>query len=151
MELTRVRIGLNDYRYVATLHVEHPSIDADIISQSIPFRPDRICKIGETKQTPHGKPLLGHYDQTYWHATLETPTDGDVTNFLRLLCDRLARSREFLAQLDDTGGKVEVFIGLFADRCCDFELPWSLLADLASARVGLRLDYYGPSNSPPEA
>lgn len=149
--MTRVTTGLNDYRYVASLHVQHPSIDADTITRSIPFKPDRVCKLGDPKRTPNGKPLSGHYDQTHWHVKLETPADGDVTDFLRLLCERLSRCREFLGQLDDSGGRAEIFIGLFADRCCDFELPSSLLADLASAGLSLRLDYYGPDQPPPEA
>lgn len=125
-------------------------MDADSISHAMPISPDRVCRIGDRKRTPNGKPLSGNYYRTHWHAKLETPTDGDVSDFLRSLHKRLENARGFLARIGDTGGTSEVFIGLFADRGCDFELPSSLLADLASAGLGLRLDYYGPDNSPPE-
>lgn len=125
-------------------------MDADSISHAMPISPDRVCRIGDPKRTPSGKQLSGHYDRTHWHAKLETPADGDVSDFLRSLHKQLENAHGFLRGVADTGGTSEVFIGLFADRCCDFELPVSLLGDLASSGLGLRFDYYGPGNSPPE-
>lgn len=143
-ELTRVKAGLNDYRYVASLCIQHPTMDADFISRAIPFVPKRICNVGERKRDPRGKLREGVYDGTYWTAKLQTPANNDVSEFLWLLNEQLAPCREFLTKLSSSGGKTEVLFGLFADRCCDFALPASLLANLASAGIGLRLDYYGP-------
>ncbi|WP_391540471.1 DUF4279 domain-containing protein [Rubripirellula lacrimiformis] len=137
--------GLNDYRYVASLYIDHPTVDPDAITRGMPIKPDRICRIGDPKRTPRE----GFYDRTHWSVKLQTPADGDVAEFLSMVFERLDSSRALLTELADTGGRAEIFIGLFADRCCDFEMPPTLLANLASLSLGLRLDYYGPDRSPP--
>ncbi len=70
-----------------------------------------------------------------------------MNEFLEELVAQLATSKEFLFNLSKTGGKSEVFIGLYADRCCDFAMQPKLLGRLASAGLTLRLDFYGPDGA----
>ncbi|MEO8271187.1 MAG: DUF4279 domain-containing protein [Aureliella sp.] len=146
-QLTRVCVGLNDYRYEASLHIRHPTIDAEAISAAVPIAPRRVCRAGDQRRLPNGTLRDGYYDATYWSTDLHCPDGFDVSEFLKDLIAQLSTSEEFLFNLARTGGESEIFLGLYAERCCDFAMPPTLLGQLASLGLTLRLDFYGPDGA----
>jgi hypothetical protein len=140
---SRVVIGLNDYRFVASLHVRHPSITPDEITAVLSLEPKGIKRKGEQRQSPTGNPLAGCNPENHWRAEL-TPSPGqDVSEFLLGFIDEMSsESIQLTTQIESSGGSVMVFIGLFAKSCCDFEVPAATLRRLGNAGIAVRLDYY---------
>ncbi len=144
---SRVTAGLNDYRFVASLHVEHPSVDPDEVTSTLKREPKTSKRRGEQRRRPDGGLLTGTYGKNHWSADLDIVSGHDVPEFLDDLADTwTSHAVDLTRHIDDTGGSVTVFIGVFADRLCDFEIPASTLRRLGNAGISVRLDYYGVGN-----
>ncbi|QDU75901.1 hypothetical protein Pan97_29430 [Bremerella volcania] len=142
-----VTAGLDDYRFVASLHVQHPSVDPNEVTVALKQEPKSVKRRGERRRRPDGDLLTGNYDENHWSVDLEIVAGHDVPEFLRYLINTpTSDAMDLTRRIDDTGGSVTVFIGVFADRLCDFEIPASTLRQLGDAGVSVRLDYYGVSN-----
>lgn len=138
---SRVIEGLNDYQFVASLHVRHPSIDPDEVTAALGICPKRTRRCGERYSGQPG----GYFDANHWAAELEIVAGHNVPEFLEDFVDSLSLPAKSLTRrIDETGGEVTVFIGLFANRLCDFEIFASTLRDLGNAGISVRLDYYKP-------
>lgn len=91
--------------------------------------------------------LTGNYDENHWSADLKIVAGHDVPEFLLNLIDaQMRQAVDLTRRIDDTGGAVTVFIGVFAVRLCDFEIPASTLRRLGDGGISVRLDYYGVGN-----
>lgn len=132
-----------NFRYDATLHIDHPSISPDAISEELCRPPKRSHHQGDARKTPDGKPLSGTYSKNYWSCELETEDQVDITDFLERLVKAFEPHRRFLKQLNSTGGEVCIFLGIFSDKCCAHQFDNQLLTDLANTGFDLRLDFYG--------
>lgn len=132
-----------DFRYDASLHVHHPSTSPDAISAELGRSPERSHRKGDPRKNPAGTPLGGTYPTNFWTCELTTEDQIDITDFLRNLVAAFAPNREFLKQMNTTGGEVCIFLGIFSDRCCAHQFDNQLLSDLADTGFDLRLDFYG--------
>lgn len=139
----RFRAGLNDFEYCASLHIVHPSLDPDAISDALPLHPERTHRRGDPRQTRRGTPLPGAYPTGYWCCELVVHDGENIEAFLTRLVDDLEPAREMLRGISDDDGEVECFISLFAKSLCDQSLPPNLLLTLGQIGISLRLDYYG--------
>jgi hypothetical protein len=146
----RHTFGLNDFEYRASLHVDHPSIEPDVISRSIPLEPTRFHRAGEPRRTPTGQPLEGNYPSTHWFAELPTRDGEDLSGFLAGMTRTLEPAATFLQQIAAEGGRTECFLGVFAFALCDQLFPAEQLATLGKLCVDLRIDYYGVPDSKQE-
>jgi hypothetical protein len=90
--------------------------------------------------------LAGTYDSSYWFTELDAPDGVALAESLGSIAERLQPSGQFVRTLVDEGGRLELFVGLFASRLCDEVLPYTLLEALSKLRLDLRLDYYGPNS-----
>jgi hypothetical protein len=135
---------VQDFRYSVSLHVSHPDIDPDLISQELGLQPTHrpTCR-GEAKTAPNGTPRDGYWEFSHWSHRFEIVQDGELVTFLQHLAATLEPHREFLRGLEEDGGVVEFFVGIFTDTNCDQILPFDLMGKLADLRVNLRLDLYG--------
>lgn len=141
-----VTTGLNKYRFVASLHVQHPTVEPDQMTDGLKLSPKSVKRRGERRRRPDGELLLGTWDENQWRTDLEIVAGHDVSEFLNgFLGAQVSHATSFLRHIDDTGGRVTVFIGMFADGLCDFEIPAKILRQLGNAGVSVRLDYYGPA------
>jgi hypothetical protein len=77
---------------------------------------------------------------------LDAPDGVALAESLGSIAEQLRPNGQFLRMLVDEGGRVELFVGLFANRLCDQVLPYPLLEALSKLRLDLRLDYYGPNS-----
>ncbi|TWU20894.1 DUF4279 domain-containing protein [Bythopirellula polymerisocia] len=140
---SRVTTGLNDYQFVASLHVQHPSVDPDEVTGTLKLDPKSIKRRGERRHRPDGGLLTGTYNENHWSADLEIVSGHDVSEFLEDLIDtQISHATNLTRQIDCTHGSVTVFIGVFAVGLCDFEIPASTLSRLGKAGISVRLDYY---------
>lgn len=140
---SRVIVGLNDYRFVASLHVQHKSIPLEEITESLGLTPRRVRRQGEPRSSPKGSLLSGVFDANHWSTDLLITAGHDIDQFLmELVSSTLKDSLEFTRRIDETGGSICVFLGVFATRLCDFEIQPETLRRLGSAGVSVRFDYY---------
>ena len=140
---SRVREGLNDYRFQASLSVEHPAIGPDEATKALGLEPASVRHHGQPRLRPDGSPLPGVVKGNHWAADLKIVTGQDIPAFLLDFIEHLpAEATEWMRMVTDTGGCVSLFLGVFADGCCDFEIPAAILGMLGNAGVAIRLDFY---------
>jgi hypothetical protein len=144
----RYQAGLNEFDYQILLSIEHPNIDPAQVTSSLSIQPQTAHRVGDSRQTPKGRPLHGTYEKTYWGADLELCDGKDVAEALKSILETLRPHQEFLRALAGQGGLIELYIQFFATRLCDYTLPHSLLLELGDNCIDLRLDFYGrPAHS----
>ncbi|TWU20041.1 DUF4279 domain-containing protein [Allorhodopirellula heiligendammensis] len=144
---SRVTAGLNDYRFVASLHVQHPLVEPNELTAAFKQEPKRVKRRGERRQRRDGGLLTRKYDENHWSIDLKIVAGHDVPEFLQnLINTQRSDAIDLTRRIDETGGSVSVFIGLFAEQLCDFEIPAATLRQLGDAGVSVRLDYYGVGN-----
>lgn len=131
-----------NFRYDATLHIDHPTTSPDAMSAELGRPPKRAHHQGDSRKTLGGKPLEGTYSTNYWTCELATEDQVDITDFLKSLVKTLEPHRRFLKQINSTGGEVCIFLGIFSDKCCAHQFDNQLLTDLANTGFDLRLDFY---------
>ena len=141
---SRVQEGLNDYRFKASLYVEHPTISPDEATKALGVEPASVRHDGQPRLRPDGLPLAGVVKGNHWAADLGIVAGQDIPAFLLDVIERLpAEATRWTRMVADTGGCVSLFLGVFADRCCDFEIPAASLRILGNAGVAIRFDFYG--------
>lgn len=142
-----VTTGLNKYRFVASLHVQHPTVEPDQMTDGLRLIPKSVKRRGERRRRPD-ELLSGNWDENQWRTDLEIVAGHDVSEFLDdFIGVQVSHATSFLRHIDDTGGDVAIFIGVFADGLCDFEISAKILRQLGNAGISVRLDYYGVDGS----
>ena len=140
---SRVQEGLNDYRFKASLSVEHPAIGPDEATKALGLEPASVRHHDQPRLRPDGSPLPGVVTGNHWAADLKIATGQDIPAFLLDFIEHLpAEATGWMRMVADTGGCVSLFLGVFADGCCDFEIPAAILGMLGNAGVAIRLDFY---------
>lgn len=141
--------GLNNFRYLASLSLHGGDFDPREASQNLELSADRIGIRGEAHPTIAGKSSAAHF----WHRDVTfLGRDGDsLDQFLQRLVDRLKSHARYLQQLSHCGVEVECFVGVFLDGGCDTAISHRLLSELATLRINLRLDVYGPEIAEPRS
>jgi len=140
----RYEEGLNDFTYCDSLSVYHPNKNPALITSALGFKPRVAHRAGEQHQTPTGRPLDGEWDEAYRDAELEVRDGEDIAMCLSRLAEQLKPAAHFLTQLTEEGGRIQCFLGVFANGLCDQEFPAKLLKAFGQLNVDLRIDYYGP-------
>ncbi len=135
---------MQDFHYSVSLHISHPDIAPELITQELGLQPTRrpTCK-GEAKTTPNGTPREGYWEFSHWWHRFEIIQDGEWVVFPERLVGTLEPHRAFLRRIVGEEDTVECFVGLFTDTNCDQILPFGLMGKLADLRMDLRLDLYG--------
>ncbi|GAB3791070.1 DUF4279 domain-containing protein [Dyella agri] len=126
-------------------------MDPEAITRGLDKVPKRTCRAGDARSTPKGTPLEGTYKETYWYSVLVPTEEGaseiwGLEDRLAFLARDLSPRAEFISTLRASGGRAELFIGLYGDRNFGFELPPQTVATLAAIGLALSFDIYpGPA------
>jgi len=131
------------FRYKMTLRVWHPSLTAAEIENSLGQKAQVTQTAGDKRISPAGHPLDGTYKETYCsfggHA-LDTESESIESAINRIIHD--LESKTGFQKIMDSDGKVELFLGLFANRNIAMTLPPALLLKAGQAGVHIALDIY---------
>ena len=140
------------YRYKVSLRISHPSLPPEQITAILGLEPSRSWTAGQTRRTPKGSPLPGEYKDCYWSHSFDTPMDGELEAFALGVLSNLAIHADTFRGAADSGGKTELFIGLFMETS-NVELYFSaaLHAKCAELGVCLYLDIYDPDRTDSDA
>lgn len=104
--------------------------------------------VGEPRKARDGKPLGGAHKQSFWFRRFaEKRRDSSRANALEAYLEstlvKLKIHKSFFRRVAKAGGRVELFVGLFAESGnFGFELPATLLADYGRVGVDLSFDVY---------
>ena len=128
--------------FKVSLSVIHPDMDPAEISTALDLAPVRATCAGAPRTTPKGTPLPGTYDFSCWRHEFNVEGSSELGVVLESLVERLQRHRQFFHRVVQDGGTVGLFCGVFAAGNWDEILSHSLMGELASLQVDLRLDVY---------
>ncbi len=109
-----------------------------LISESLGMEPDWGWTVGEPRKTPSGDALEGVRRNTYWLKRYEANDGESIADVVSRVLDDLEKSRDFLTNFTETGGRAEFFIGCFQPPGDTFR--WVLLKQLAEMRINLSID-----------
>jgi hypothetical protein len=127
------------FSYGISLQVRHPNADPNDIVGGIGLPLKRSWKVGETRSTPRGTVLPGHYDTTYCAFDLGAGGDGELAERLRGAVAMLSPKRDYLLSLRATGGTLNFFVTwTVGERGEMFDC--ALLSDLASLGIDLGIE-----------
>jgi hypothetical protein len=133
-------------RYKIRLLIRHPTIDPDRITNTLGLTPQRSAMVGSVRKNPVGLVLPGlHTDSTWSHSIR---VDGnrrffsDVVN----LIDRLEPHKNFLIELEKTGGSISMVVDLPGDVNIGDVLSWSHMARLSAMRIRLSIEVFPEFN-----
>lgn len=137
------------YSYSVSLRIWHPRIDPAVLTKLLRLRPSNSWKVGEQRRTPRGEPLKGLNPDSYWTARLitrryATTTRKSLEATLASIAKKLLRHRQLFLRIRRSGGKAELFVGLFAANKFNFgsSIDDRTLADLSKLRLSVGLDIY---------
>lgn len=150
-KVSHVQLGLNEYRFSASLQIEHPTIDPGHMSTALALLPSISRRRGEQRTTPRGDHLLpGEYSKNFFTSELAISPGTDLPEFLdNFITELTANGTRLLLDIFRSGGSVSIFVGIFAIRCCDFEISPNTLKNLGGLGISLRLDYYNSTDEEP--
>jgi hypothetical protein len=131
------------YTFEVSLRIWHPTVRPDELSNELGMPPTIRWEAGS--EAPHGRMR----ESTYWSAHLTHSADVSLARFLERAVEDLRSRRSFLEELLATGGRCELFVGLFIDRDTGEVLPSDLLRGLGEIHVDLALDIYCPARQLP--
>lgn len=132
------------YSTAISLRIWHPSVLCDHITGVIGLLPSVSNNVGTPRLTPKGQVLDGSYTQTYWLHKWTLPEGSEIETSLLTALDTLRSKAEFFKKLNSTGGRSELFVGVFLNKNAGVELNTNLVRQLADAGLGLSFDVYVP-------
>ena len=138
---------MHRYRYKVSFRMWHPSRDLSGATKVFGLKTARLAKVGEKRATPKGTALPGIWKESYWITKL-TPEKGiwsnriGLENYLLKAIKHLMPKRAYISRLRTSGGRAELFVGLFGGRNFGIELHPDLLAAASRVGISLSLDVY---------
>jgi hypothetical protein len=94
--------------FAVTLHINHPTIDPEVISRELSLAPRDSGKVGQPRVTPRGTPREGVYPRSFWSHRFDSSGVTDLSEFLATLVACLEPHAVFLARLVYEGGHSSV-------------------------------------------
>ena len=137
------------YSYSVSLRIAHPRMDPGALTKSFGLKPSNAWKAGERRQTPKGQPLEGVNRESFWTVRLinkryATTPGRSLEVALASEIKRLQKHRALFRRIQKTGGRAELFVGIFGQNGFNFggELDRDLLAGFTTLGLSLGLDIY---------
>ena len=130
-----------------SLRIWHPTVLGEVITNEIGLTPVLCNDVGTNRRTPNGEKLSGLYVQTYWLYEFCFPRTSTVEECLPKALETLIPHGEYLRRIASTGGRCELFIGVFLATNAGIELDSNLVRQVANAGLSLSLDLYLPDKS----
>ncbi len=125
------------YTFEVSLRIWHPEIGPEEVSDGLGLSPTTSWKSG-TRVNDRLR------ESTYWTTRLPHLEEVTLARFLVSVVDELIAHASFLERLVGTGGRCELFVGLFLQKNTGEVLPSEVLRGLGVANVDLALDIYCP-------
>lgn len=133
--------SIEPYKLQTSLRIWHPTLTPEEITDTLGLEPWSFVAAGSN--APHGR----RSSQTYWTAHLGTDTATSLEESMESIAGVVADNRAFLRDVRSTGGRSEVFVGIFLNGDMGDVLAPGVLRALGDAEVGLALSAYLPEEA----
>jgi hypothetical protein len=116
---------MHPFRYVVSLRIWHPQIDASVVSDTLGLG---------AKRTSPAVPF-------FWTHAYD-PHDHECAAFVHSAASALRPHAAFFQRIRASGGRSEFFVGWFGDRNVGDTFSHATLSLLAELEIGLSFDVY---------
>lgn len=133
---------MSEEAFSVALRVMHPTYRPEVIESALGMRPDVANCVGSARTTPAGHPLEGEYKETYCAFTLQSKREGYFVDEVRALLPKIGLHANFFSDVKSSGGKSELYIGVFVEESAGFTLSAEDMATLGKIGLELSVEYY---------
>lgn len=131
-----------DETFSISLRTWHPVMPAQELIEAIGMEPQVACSVGARRVNPVGELLDGVYRASYCSFDLEVKASGDFTEALAPLLSQLDGKQSLFRQIALTGGRTELYVGVFVDGDSGFTLAIDDMRRLAELSLELSVEVY---------
>ncbi|MCS4231150.1 DUF4279 domain-containing protein [Stenotrophomonas chelatiphaga] len=117
-------------------------MSADALIQKIGLQPEIACSVGSRRANPSGELLDGFYPTSYCCFDMVREGFGDFTEALAPLLDQLDGKEDAFRQIASTGGRSELYVGVFVEGSSGFTLTGADIKRLAELSLELSVEVY---------
>jgi hypothetical protein len=133
---------VSEPHFTISLRIWHPTYTSESIIEAIGLRTRFAHSVGRPRVTPTGASLEGIYGETYCTFRLKEKIDGYFVDGIRDLTPVLEKFRIYFKEIRDSGGRAEVYIGVFVEGMSGFTLEANDMLRLTNMSLDLSVEYY---------
>ena len=126
------------------LRLWHPHCSPEDVNRGVGLVPQITHAIGDQRMTPIGRLLTGKYTEMFWMHRTEMRNGEDVANGIGRVLDLIGPHHVFFRDFLASGGRGELFVGVFLDGCLVLTIPQDQLRQIAELGLNLSFDIYPP-------
>lgn len=131
-----------DLSFAISLRIFHPTMAAEAIEQKLGMKAKVTRSVGKPRATPRGQILEGINKDTYCSFALIEKESGDFVDGISGLIPRFIAHESYFNQITREGGRVEFYVGVFAEASTGFSLAPQVMASLEKLHLHLSVEIY---------
>lgn len=128
--------------FTLSLRIWHPSMLSKEIMFRVGMKATHAHDVGAQRRTPSGEELVGTYRETYCSFNISKGEAENLDNTISNFCVANLDKSDDLSEILRSGGRIELFIGLFVNENFGIELDPVVMGALSRARISLAFDCY---------
>ncbi|MFI8570767.1 DUF4279 domain-containing protein [Stenotrophomonas bentonitica] len=133
---------MNTEYFTISIRTWHPVVPAEALIAAIGLEPDVAYSVGSRRTNPSGELLDGFYRTSYCTFGLLRKAPGDFTEALAPLLDQLENNQATFHHIALTGGRTELYVGVFFEGSSGFTLGTADMRRLAELSLELSIEVY---------
>jgi len=137
-------VALEDRKLIYGLQIwiKHPSINANIITDTLKLTPNTYWQAGQNRYSPAGTILEGVYKETYWSHFYTVKGERSFSKEINRLIGVLMPHKFFINRISDTNGRVNLNISLYSGENIGDVIPYTILRDFYELKIGLGIELF---------
>ena len=133
---------MSEPHFTISLRIWHPTYTSESIIGAIGLATRFANSVGRPRVTPTGASLEGIYEETYCTFRLKEKIDGYFVDGIRNLAPALEKFGAYLKEIRGSGGRAELYIGVFVAGTSGFTLDVNDMLKLTNMSLDLSVEYY---------
>jgi hypothetical protein len=139
----RIRQSL---RYGVRILIKHPNINPTKITETLGLLPNLFHVAGTPRMTPKGKLLDGVHKLSTWSCWYDVTRNRLFFRDVVKLIDKFEAHRDFLHEIVDGGGSIDLIVNLPGDINIGDSFRWQDMARLSTLRIDLGIEVFPDFN-----
>ena len=123
--------------YDISFRAHHPSADPAQLAGAFRWIPKRSWRAGRRRTTGSGRSLPGYYKTSYVTSALSSPRFLPLPEFVNRILDHLERQSGLLQRWKESGGTLDLWIGLYLTKPAGDTLEAATVARCAERGLDL--------------
>lgn len=122
--------------------IRHPAADPIEITRRLGIDPDIVRKVGEIRKTPRGNASGDVNKYSMWSKSFIFEKERNFFRHAVSIVDLLEQNREFISELIDSGGTIQLIADLSGRQNIGDVFAWNDLRRLADLRIDLGVEVF---------